>query len=128
MIFQKFRTRFLIFSRNLRFFVIQARSALGSEHRRLVRTPRRLIPPNQPMGQLRTQWRCQENSATASSRSKRLWNVEGFCFRILVIFWVRTRQNVVALSWVRLWSFYRNSGIPTFLKVLKGILKDLKGS
>ena len=48
----------------------QARSALGSEHRRLVRTPRRLIPSNQPMVQLRTQWRCQENCVHASSRSK----------------------------------------------------------
>ena len=56
----------------------QARSALGSDHRQLVRTPRRLIPSNQPMGQLRTQWRWQENSRTASSSSKRLWNFEVF--------------------------------------------------
>ena len=64
----------------------QARWAVGSEHRRLVRTPRRLIPPNQPMGQVRTQWRCQENSETASSSSKRLWNFEVFVFVFLRIF------------------------------------------
>ena len=80
-----------------------ARSALGSEHRRLVRTPRRLIPSNQPMGQLRTQWRCQENSATASSRSKRPWNFEVFVCTLFGDFRARTRQNVVAVTWVRLW-------------------------
>ena len=60
----------------------QARSAVGSEVRGLRRALRRLIPSKQPMGQLRTQWRCQENSATASSRSERPWNFEVFVFRI----------------------------------------------
>ena len=78
MIFQKFRTRFLPFWRNLRFCVVQAGSTLGKEVRGLGRALRRLIPSKQPMGQLRTQWRCQENSETASSRSKRPWNFEVF--------------------------------------------------
>ena len=60
----------------------QARSAPGSEHRRLVRTPRRFIPSKQSMGQLRTQWRCQENSETASFRFKRPCIFEVFVFRI----------------------------------------------
>ena len=78
----------------------QARSALGSELRRLVCTPRRLIPSNQPMGQLRTQWRCQENCVHASSRSKRPWIFEVFVCRIFGDFRARTRQNVVAVIWI----------------------------
>ena len=89
---------------------IQPWSAVGSELRDLVRTLRRLIPSKQPMGQLRTQWRCRENSETASSSSKRPWNFEFFDVtfwtifgRFSVDFRPRTRQNVVAVTWVWLW-------------------------
>ena len=81
----------------------QARSAPGSEVRGLGRALRRLNLPNPPMGQLRGEWRRLEKSAQASSRPKRSWNFEVFAFGFLEDFWVRTRQNVVALSWVRLW-------------------------
>ena len=57
-------------------FVLQARSAPGSEVRGLGRALRRLIPSKQPLGQLRTQWRCQEKCVTASSSPKRHWNFE----------------------------------------------------
>ena len=86
MIFQKFRTRFLPFWRNLRFCVVQAGSTLGKEVRGLGRALRRLIPSKQPMGQLRTQWWCQDNCVIASSSSKRPWNFEFFDVTFWTIF------------------------------------------
>ena len=82
----------------------QARSALGSEVRGLGRALRRLIPSNQPLGQLRSEWRRLENFATASSRPKQSSKIKVFVFRIFERFWsdfeARTRQNVVTLFWV----------------------------
>ena len=49
MIFQKFRTRFLLFWRNLTFCVVQAGSAVGSELRGFAHSLRRLIPSKQPL-------------------------------------------------------------------------------
>ncbi len=79
MIFQKSRTLFWRLIIGIYDFgVVQPGSAVGSEVRGLGRALRWLIPSNQPTGQLHTQWRCQEKSETASSRSKRLWNFEVF--------------------------------------------------
>ena len=96
MIFQNFGFR----KSHSQKIVCHARSALGSVVGGLARELRRLIPSNQPMGQLRSEWRRLENSATVSFRPKRSRKIKVFVFRILDGFWVRTRQNVVALTGV----------------------------
>ena len=58
--------------------VQQARSATESEVRGFGRALRRLNLSNQPMGQLRGEWRRPEMLTTASSRPKRPWDFEIF--------------------------------------------------